>query len=190
MRNLLFFILLSCTNSLWAQNEKYDTSKFMFIENTKSFNTIEDVLKLKQFKNKIVYIDLWGYGCAACMKEFDYLPEIKAKYKNSQVAYLYIYYKFADSVSTDIKNNYWIKYSIDKQLYGTHLLASIQPIQTINNAHVPTIRETQTITLDKDIYAIPRYMLADQTGKIKIFDAPRPNEKEKLFALINQLLTL
>ena len=189
MRNIILLLIFFLNNQIVeGQSLKYDSSKFTFIKSSKTFNTIEDILKLNQFKNKIVYIDLWGYGCAACMKEFEYMPAIRNKYNKNQVAYLFIYYKHADSISENILNNYWIKYSIDKKLYGTHLLAYIKPPQQINNGHILTIRETQTITLDEDMYAIPRYMIADKTGKITVFDAPKPNEREKLFATINKLL--
>jgi thiol-disulfide isomerase/thioredoxin len=166
----------------------FDSSKFTFIEDTKAFGSIEDILKLHQFKNKVVYIDLWGYGCAACMREFKSLPALKNKYKNKEVAYLYIFYKHADCLSAEIKETYWRKYAVDNGLTGTHVLAYVQPPQTINNEHILPMRERKTITLDKDIYAIPRYMIADRNGKIQVFDAPRPQEKTKPFATIDKLL--
>lgn len=185
---ILIVVFFLNTHNVIGQQLHFDSSQYLFLRNSKPFNTIEDVLKLKQFKNKIVYIDIWGYGCAVCMKEFNYLPAVKSKYKGKSVAYLYLFYKTMDTLSEEVLHDYWMKYSIDKKLTGTHLLAYVIPPQQIKNDHIPTIRESQTITLDKDVYAIPRYMIADKSGKIIDFDAPRPDEIEKLFSIFNKLL--
>ena len=193
-KSILFFvcIFLGCTNAGQAQFGKYsyDTSKFTFIEPGAQFNTLEDVLTLPQFKGKVTYIDIWGYGCAVCMKEFNYLPTIKNRYKNKNVAYLYVFYKGQDKEPDDFISN-WVNYSIKHNLTGTHALAFIIPPQKIKNDHIISLRERKnydTIYLDSTEYAIPRYMLADKSGKIVDYKAPRPSERETLIKKIDAIL--
>ena len=58
-----------------AINTQLDTNKDCIIcDSTQVFKTIEDVLALNRFKNKVVYLDFWGTGCSPCLKEFEFLP--------------------------------------------------------------------------------------------------------------------
>ena len=192
------FVLISSILFLQANNSraqlsccKYDTSLYVFFDSTKNFNAIEDILKLPQFSGKVVYIDLWGYGCSICMRQFTYLPSIKKLYKNANIAYLYIYYKSRDKELDYIISDYWIKYSVKHNLTGIHVLAFIIPPQTINNGHIIELREMKpgdAIYLDSTEYALPTYMLANKFGKIVNFKAPRPSQKGELIKKLDILL--
>ncbi|HUQ66017.1 MAG TPA: redoxin family protein [Flavitalea sp.] len=45
-----------------------------------------------EFKNKIVYVDVWGTSCPSCFEEFkNYTPQLTEHYINSKdIAFLYI----------------------------------------------------------------------------------------------------
>ena len=187
----VFLILQQKSSSAQLSCCKYDTSQYVFIDSTKIFNTIEDILKLPQFNGKVTYIDIWGYGCSICMKQFTYLPSIKKLYKNANIAYLYIYYKSRDKELPYIISDYWVKYSVKHNLTGTSVLAFIIPPQKINNGHIVELSElksSDTIYLDSTEYALPRYMLANKFGKIINFKAPRPSQKKELIPQIDALL--
>ncbi len=57
-----------------------------------AFTSLSDVLSLPQFRNKVVYVDVWGTTCTPCMEELkNFTPKLTARYRNSKdMAFLYL----------------------------------------------------------------------------------------------------
>ncbi|MCZ8353672.1 MAG: TlpA disulfide reductase family protein [Cyclobacteriaceae bacterium] len=121
-----------------------------------------DTVKLSQLKGKKVYIDVWATWCGPCRQEFPYSIKLKEKLKNTEdIVFLY--------VSVDESKTAWEKFlQTDEAPKGLHIW---QP--------KPTILEYYLIA------GIPRYILIDENGIIKMVDAPRPSSGKVLFEIIN-----
>ena len=73
------------TNYAENQNEKY-----IYIDNFQDYHSIEELIKYKDFENNVLYIDLWSIGCVPCINEFQFLKELKERFKNKPVKFIYI----------------------------------------------------------------------------------------------------
>jgi hypothetical protein len=67
-------------------------TKIVLLNEGKGYTSFDDIIKRPEFKNKIVYVDVWGANCAACFEDFEnYTPMLTAHYKNAKdIAFLYI----------------------------------------------------------------------------------------------------
>ncbi len=56
------------------------------------YTPFKDIVKLPQFKNKVIYVDIWGTSCPPCFDELkNYTPLLTKRYKDSaDIAFLYI----------------------------------------------------------------------------------------------------
>ena len=119
---------------------------------------------LGQIGEKPIYIDFWATWCKPCIQQFKYLPEIKEKFGNL-IDYLYI------SID-EMKNKDRVSQFIERfGLKGHNIILSDKK----------TIQEL-------GIIGIPRYMIADASGKIIDIDAPSPSNKRKLTQQLEKVL--
>ena len=119
-------------------------------------NFIGGNTKLKEFRGKYVYIDVWATWCGPCKAEIPSLKEKEEKYKGTKLEFV--------SLSIDKENAYdtWRKMIKEKELGGTQLIA--------DNAW------QSDFVQDYQIKGIPRFILVDPEGKIVSADAPRPSD--------------
>lgn len=112
--------------------------------------------KLKEFRGKYVYIDVWATWCGPCKAEIPSLKEKEEKYKGTNLEFV--------SLSIDKENAYetWRKMIEEKELGGTQLIAD-------NDWQSDFVKDYQ-------IKGIPRFILVDPKGKIVSADAPRPSD--------------
>jgi thiol-disulfide isomerase/thioredoxin len=111
-----------------------------------------DTVKLSQLKGKKIYVDVWATWCGPCRQEFPYSIKLKEKLKNrDDIVFLY--------VSVDESKTAWENFLQTKEApQGLHIWQA-----------------KPTILNDYLISGIPRYILIDENGKIKMADAPRPS---------------
>jgi len=144
------------------------------IENYDKILTLSELIQRDKFKNKVLYIDLWGVHCKPCIKEFKHLPELKERYKNSDVEFIYL-----ASPYKRINDTQEWKTAIKKyDLHGYNLLMNIDFYYDIWE-EVPEM---------KNKYNIPHFLLVDKNGKIVNSNAPKPSNKSELYKEINKLL--
>ncbi len=124
------------------------------------------------FKGKVVYVDFWGTTCGPCLAEFEnFTHPLKTKYKsNSNIAYLYI----------SRGNRYLWKQQIEKYgIDGEHLfLADKEYDNLYHNA----------INNDTAMVFMPRYLIADKTGKVVLNDAKHPSDEKQLYKQLDSCL--
>jgi thiol-disulfide isomerase/thioredoxin len=123
-------------------------------------------VSLKDFKGKVVVLDMWAMWCGPCLKEKPYFRKIEEEYKsNNQIVFL--------SVSTDGagKKEVWKNFVKKKGWDGIELLS--EPAESLMKYY--------------KIEGIPRFMIFDKEGKILTVDAPRPSGPE-FKSLIEQTL--
>lgn len=165
-----------------AFNKQLDTNKDCIIcDSIQVFKTIEDVLTLNRFKNKVVYLDFWGTGCSPCIKEFKFLPELKSKFQNQPIEYL--------NITTYDEKKEWDTYRPMKwrMLIKKHKLTGVNLLVSKNLKH-RFIYKYKDQTDPVKMYAVPKYILFDKNGQVVDFNAPRPSSKEVLYEKIVELL--
>ncbi len=147
----------------------------MFIEN--QFENLNEVIQLPQFRDKVVYVDLWHSACSPCIEEFQHLASFKNQLKGKEIAYLYI----GRETSHQNSRERWLNAIKKYNLQGWHFYMSRQIEPQVWNI----ILEGQQ---DNTIASYPRYLLIDKKGKIVSFNAERPSSGKKVTAQIEALL--
>jgi len=176
----LLIIGLMLINVVSAQKS---ISDFEIIEDsTNVFKEIDDFFKLDQFKGKVVYVDVWGTRCGPCIKEFAFNKELKDRFQNKDVEYLYLcspYSMTRDSLNIEL----WKKLIVKHNLDGLNVFMS-------NECYIDGFFEKYSDEYtEREQYGIPAYLLVNKKGEITNFKAPRPSTKEKLYKEIEDLLS-
>ncbi|MEJ5993014.1 TlpA disulfide reductase family protein [Pedobacter sp. Du54] len=154
----------------WAINEK--NKNIQIVNNFETTRSIYDVIK--PLKGKVVLLDVWGTWCGPCKEELKYVPDLKAKFKGKEVAFVYL---DLDEESLDPK---WREFIITNNMEGLHLRKTRQTI-------VPFWKELLANAEDKAEY-YPQYFIFDKAGKLVVSKAKRPSQKEELYTQIEQFL--
>jgi thiol-disulfide isomerase/thioredoxin len=188
MKSYCIVLIVLC-QLIFLRTERSDISilneEIEFLDSTNQFSTIEDVLKLPRFQNKVVYIDLWGTTCIPCIKDFAFSEKLHKQFENQPVDFLYICYNTNGNID-DNQRKIWKKMATDHQLKGLHIYSYVLP---------PNLLIHQKIGVDfykthaKQIiaYAIPMYAIA-KNGKIVSFYAKSPSDGNALYHQIDSIL--
>ncbi|WP_162051437.1 TlpA family protein disulfide reductase [Pontibacter pamirensis] len=174
------FAILFITGAAFFIKHQIDLSyrgdeETLFIDN--QYSSLNEIVQLPQFRNKVVYVDLWYSSCAPCIKEFQHLANLKAQLKGKDIAYLYLARETSHPNSRQRWKNTIKKYS----LQGWHVYMSKQLEEQVWT----TILENQQ---EKVTAAYPRYLLIDKSGGFVSFDANRPSSGRDIVAQIEAIL--
>jgi thiol-disulfide isomerase/thioredoxin len=142
------------------------------IEGHEKITSIYEVIK--GLKGKVVYLDVWGTWCGPCKEELKFIPDLKAKFKNKDVAYVYL------DLDDDYLDSSWRDFIKVNNIEGLHLRKTRQTIG-------PFWKELLANTEDKAEY-YPQYFIFDKDGKLVISKAKRPSNKEELYSQIEKIL--
>ncbi|HET8860120.1 TlpA disulfide reductase family protein [Marivirga sp.] len=137
-------------------------------------SSLSDLVGRKEFENKVLYVDMWGVYCRPCIEEFKNLNEIKERYKDKEVEFVYLAspYNHIDDVQK------WKAAIKNYNLEGNHMLMNLDFYKGIWD-EVPEMEEP---------FVIPHYLLIDKNKMVIDANAPRPSQKEKLYSAIDNLL--
>lgn len=169
---LLLLVLAVIGNYLYDISFK-GNANIKIIEKDEKLLSLEELIKRSDFKNNILYIDIWGTSCGPCINEFAYTPALKDRYKDKPVKFIYMaapYGRFNDEQK-------WKNLIKKYNLTGYHLFMS--------NDFYYNIWKYKGI---KNEFMIPHYILVDKEGKIVDINAARPSNADKLYKQIDQLL--
>ena len=156
---LTFLLVLSCD----AQPTPTKFSEAVLSETYESLDGNKDTFKsiLNQFEGKTIVIDVWASWCKDCILG---LPKVKAlQYKYPEVAFLFL--------SLDKNKKNWKKGINRYEIVGTHYY----------------IGDNWDGVFGKfvDLDWIPRYMVVDTEGNIKLFKAIKADDESIKKALQN-----
>jgi len=154
----------------------YKGSDDIIIAEDHNFSSLKDIISQDRFKDKTVFIDMWGTTCAPCIKEFDYAGELKERYKDEAVEFLYLC--SIDRIDHKVR---WKDIIKQKQLAGYHVPIDGTLYESIWDKHLSEPIESK--------YWIPRYFIV-KGGNIVIGKAAHPSSKDKLYNQIDSVLNL
>ena len=159
--NLKRLLIENETNKRIKIFEKFDT-----------INTIQDIVN--SFKGKVVYLDIWGTWCGPCKEELTYVPQLKSKFKDKDVVFVYL------DMDEDSLDQSWRDFIKVNNMEGIHLRKNRKTIE-------PFWKELLANATDKAEY-YPQYFIFDKAGNLVVTKAKRPSEKEALYAQLADYL--
>jgi thiol-disulfide isomerase/thioredoxin len=125
------------------------------------------MVSMKDFKGKVIVIDVWATWCGPCKGEMPFMKEIEEEYKNNnEIVFMAI------SVDKAKDKQKWVDYIRKENLRGVHLLDNVG--LAFANKH--------------QINAIPRFMLIDKRGNWVEVRCPRPSSKVDLKRYLDKAL--
>ena len=160
-KNVFLPYITEKQNELLASMNE-DSSGVKYVDNT--INTLEDLSKVDDFDQKILYIDMWATWCAPCIAEFkhkDKIHELLLNYKDIIPVYI--------SIDEDRNDTAWKEKTKVLNLNGYHLRANKELITNIN----------QKLFEGRGI-GVPYYILLGKDGNILEKNLPRPSNLDKL----------
>jgi len=138
----------------------------------RTFSSIKTFIQ--QFKGKVVYLDIWGTWCGPCKIELRYVPQLKERFKEKGVVFVYL------DMDDDNKDARWREYIQANGITGVHLRKDPADIQPIWNELLPN---------DKNLHGrYPSFFLFDKNGNLVNGFIKRPSEKEALYSQLENYL--
>jgi thiol-disulfide isomerase/thioredoxin len=117
-----------------------------------------NLVRLSDFKGKVVYIDFWGTWCPPCIEEIPDALELQKKYANKPVVFLYVALEYDEENIAEWKNfiagkhKRSVNFLDNKSFPGIHLVAEKQ----FGNEEIKPYK----------INFAPTHVLVDQSGNI------------------------
>jgi len=122
-------------------------------------DTSGHMVSMRDFKGKVVFIDVWATWCGPCRGEIPFLKQLEEEYKNnSDIVFLGI------SIDSKESRQKWIRFIQKEKLDGTQLLDD----------------EGKTFGKKYGIAAVPRFLLIDRQGKWIEVRCPLPSNTMEL----------
>lgn len=130
-------------------------------------DTTGKMVSMKDFKGKVIFIDVWATWCGPCREQFPYLKEIEEEYKNNEhIVFMGI------SLDREKDKQKWLTQIKKEDLHGIQLLDDVG----------------KSFGRKYGITAIPRFLLIDKQGNWIEIRCPKPEAKEELKRYIDKAL--
>jgi len=169
-------VILLIVAAIFLYPLRYKGDDGIIIINNKDYSSLKDILELDYFKNKVVLVDMWGTTCKPCIMEFEHAKDLKKRFNNKPVEFLYLC-----NVDMIIQETQWKKIIKSKNLKGYHI-----PIDTDLYMSIWNNDLGENV---KNKYWIPHYFIV-KDEKIIVYKAAHPSSKEKLYNQIDSVLNL
>jgi thiol-disulfide isomerase/thioredoxin len=148
--------------------QQFETEKYEDLVSYTSLREKETVINKIALKNKgkVIYIDIWATWCGPCIEQFPYSKELQKHFEGKPVSFVYL---CADSEKSNWQS------SIKKYgLTGQHFLLTADEISRLHTKY--------------NFSGYPRYMVVDKEGKLVTSNGLRPQSKEALISIVEDLL--
>jgi thiol-disulfide isomerase/thioredoxin len=115
-----------------------------------------NLVKLSDFKGKLVYVDVWATWCGPCKYEIPYLDTLETDYSGKNIVFI--------SYSIDEDHAAWLKFVPENKLKGVQIIGE----KAWESA----------LCKEYKIMGVPTFMLFDTEGKIVTVKMTRPSDKK------------
>ena len=132
--------------------------------NFELYDIDNNIVKLSDFKGKLVYIDIWATWCSPCIKKIPNLQKLEKEFKDKEIVFI--------SIAKNDNKERWEKTVRQNKLSGIQLFAPNENIEFFKFFMVD---------------GVPRFILLNKNGKIINANAKRPSDEE-LIENLNKLL--
>jgi len=140
-----------------------------------NYDTVSSIYAvIDSLKGKVVYLDVWGTWCTPCKHELKFTPQLKHRFKDKDVAFVYL------DVDENERDTAWKTFIKVNALTGVHLRKTRQQMD-------PLWKELLANAEDKSEY-YPQYFIFDKEGRLVVTKAERPSKKEVLYKQIESVL--
>ena len=130
-------------------------------------DTTGKMVSMKDFKGKVIFIDVWATWCGPCREQFPYLKEVEEDYQdNENIVFMGI------SLDKLKDRQKWLKLIQKEKLIGIQLLDDFG----------------KSFGQQYGISAIPRFLLVNKQGKWIEIRCPKPEAKEELKRYLDKAL--
>jgi thiol-disulfide isomerase/thioredoxin len=130
-------------------------------------DTTGKIVSMKDFKGKVVLIDVWATWCGPCKAQFPFMKEIEHEYANNKD----LVFVGISLDKVDVKQK-WLDMIKKEKLGGIQLLDDFG----------------KEFGRKYGLAAIPRFMLIDRQGRWIEIRCPRPEAKEDLKRYLDKAL--
>jgi len=169
--NLLLIQLLLSSLAACQENSEEMNPGVKIIEDYDTLSSFVEILSLKEFKNKVVYIDIWVAPCSPCIAEFKHLPKLKNRYKDKDVVFLYLARSYGM-----FRKSKWEKEMQKYNLEGYHIWMT------------EDLKDTILSELSGIARGYPKFILVNKKGCVSYLNAPGPSTGKELYKLIDELI--
>lgn len=161
MKKVVFILFLALSACSTAQDKTQFSEKALNdVMQTQEGTQLSFSEILSKYKGKTIVVDVWASWCSDCIKGMPLVKELQKKY-TKDVVYLFL--------SLDKNTNAWKKGIKRYHVEGEHYFIS------------SGWKGDFCSSIDLDW--IPRYMIVDKTGKIKLFKAIKASDDKLIKAL-------
>ncbi len=151
---LLSLLLFSCAKEVSDNPVKteieFDTGSFEFGSEAPDFEVRDidsNVIKLSDYRGKVVFIDFWASWCNICTKAMPEVKSIYKKYKDSEFAMI--------SISLDYQEDAWKQAIMSYDMEWTQVFDQKPP------------SEQNIASLKYNIPGIPTVAIIDKEGRLR-----------------------
>lgn len=141
------------------------------------YTGLDDILSNPSFKDKLLYIDIWGTRCPPCIAEFEHSKKLQEHFKdNNDVMFVYLCSPYGN-MDDDVRWKYFIN---EYELAGHHIFMSESCYFSVYDDIEPDPEKR---------YLIPRYFIA-RNGQIIVPEAPLPSSENVINTINDARKTL
>jgi len=141
------------TNLYNFSTKKIDSNKQSLLAADGTIVSFSDIIN--KHKGKVIYIDFWATWCAPCMDEMPASINLKKKYQNKNITFLYL--------------------SMDKNISSWKSTVSRLGLNSVDNFVVVDGAKSK-LAMQLNISSIPHYLIIGKDGRIINRDALRPSD--------------
>ncbi|WP_166437016.1 TlpA family protein disulfide reductase [Niastella caeni] len=120
----------------------------------------------RENKGKVIYIDIWATWCGPCIEQFPYSKELQKHFEGKPVSFVYL--------CADSEKSNWQSSIKRYGLSGQHFFVDSDEISKLRARY--------------NFSGYPRYMIINKEGRLVSSNALRPQIKEALISIIEDLL--
>ncbi len=150
---------------------KNTTNKRIVFKESNGIQSLSELVA--PYKGKIVYLDIWGTWCGACKQQMTFTPELKKKYAEKDIVFVYL------DNDNQTRDTHWKEMVYHKGLEGEHYRMDTQAIERIWQA----VQEA-----GGKIHFYPTYVIVAKDGKIVVPNAEQPGSREKIYTQLDKVL--